>query len=261
MPAAAERPAPIGAGEPAPFEVVNPTGTARLLLTCEHASNRVPAAIPLGIASADLASHIGYDIGAAAVTRRLSALLDAPAILSGYSRLVIDCNRPAGSAESIPAAVAGIAIPANAHVSPADRIAREASFLRPFHDEISAMLARRDPDARHLLLSIHSFTPRLDGALRPWDVGVLQRRSPAIGTAMVDGFARAGMISIANQPYQIDDETDLTIPLHGEQAGREAILIEIRQDRLRTIAEADHWAGRIAAVLEAIAPDIKGTCP
>lgn len=244
--------------DPPAVEIINIGGTAPFLLTCEHASNRVPTAMQLGITSADLASHIGYDIGAAAVTRRLSALLDAPAILSGYSRLVIDCNRPAGSAESIPAAVAGIVIPANAHLSPADRREREASFLRPFHDAISEILARRDPASRHLLLSIHSFTPRLDGAWRPWDVGVLQRRSPAIGAAMVEGFARAGMRSVANQPYQIDDETDLTIPLHGEQAGRDAILLEIRQDSLRTTAEADHWAKRIAAVLDAMAPDIKG---
>ncbi len=244
--------------DPPAVEIVNIDGAAPILLTCEHASNRVPITIPLGVSSTDLASHIGYDIGAAAVTRRLSALLDAPAILSGYSRLVIDCNRPAGSAESIPATVAGIFIPANARLSPADRREREARFLRPFHDEVSAMLARRDPDSRHLLLSIHSFTPRLDGALRPWDVGVLQRRSPAIGAAMVEGFARVGMKAVANRPYQIDDETDLTIPLHGEQAGRDAILIEIRQDGLRTIAEADRWAERIAAVLSAMEPDVEG---
>lgn len=235
----------------AAVEIVNPNGKAPILLTCEHASNSVPEGISLGVSPCDLESHIGYDIGAAAVTRRLAELLDAPAILSRYSRLVIDCNRPLPSSESIPDTVAGIIIPGNRDLPEAQREQRARLYFQPFHDAVAEMLAQRDPDGDHLLVSIHSFTPRLANVERPWDVGILQRQSPATGEAMVAAFRQAGVNAISNQPYQIEDETDATLPLHGEAWGRPAVLVELRQDKLGSVAGIETWAARTVAAVRA----------
>lgn len=242
-------PVPVPAFEA--VEIINEAGSAPILLCCEHASNHVPDGIRLGVTDADLETHIGHDIGAADVTRRLSELLDAPAVLSHCSRLVIDCNRPLASAESIPAEVAGIPIPGNHRLPDSERQRRAAHYFEPFHASVESLLTQRDPNATHLLVSIHSFTPRLLDEVRPWDVGVLQRRSPAAGEAMVKAFRETGVTCAANQPYQIEDETDATIPRHGEAQGRSAVLIELRQDGLATQAEIEIWAQRTAAAIRA----------
>jgi predicted N-formylglutamate amidohydrolase len=92
----------LGSDEPPPVELVNDGGRSSAVLVCDHASNRVPQQLgTLGLDAAQLADHIGWDPGAAEVARRLSTLLDAPLVLSGYSRLVIDCNRPLRSTGSI----------------------------------------------------------------------------------------------------------------------------------------------------------------
>ena len=114
-------PALLGDDEPAPFELINEGGLGNLVLVCDHASNRVPARLAnLGLTRLQLASHIGWDSGAAAVSRRLSARLDAPLVLSNYSRLVIDCNRWPAAVDSIPASSDGIVIPGNVALSEED---------------------------------------------------------------------------------------------------------------------------------------------
>ena len=85
----------IAADEPPAFELVNPNGRGRAILTCDHASPRIPRRLGnLGLAAADRLRHVAWDIGTAALARRLARILDAPLVLSGYSRLVVDCNRP-----------------------------------------------------------------------------------------------------------------------------------------------------------------------
>ena len=115
-----------------------------LLLTCDHASKDVPHALKqLGLAPAELQRHIGWDIGAAAVTRRLAPLLDAPAILAGYSRLVIDCNRDPGDPSSIPEASDGTAIPGNHGLGAEERALRHAAIFAPYHGAIEDGLETR----------------------------------------------------------------------------------------------------------------------
>ncbi|NUO52956.1 MAG: N-formylglutamate amidohydrolase, partial [Polyangiaceae bacterium] len=119
--------------EPAAFEVVNPAGVSRYLLLCDHASHRMPRTLgTLGLPEAERLSHIGWDIGAADVARELSSMLDAPLVLSGYSRLAIDCNRPPGAAASIPAITCEIAVPGNSDVSGMERDQREAELFWPY---------------------------------------------------------------------------------------------------------------------------------
>src|SRR5262245_26766261 len=148
--------------EPPPVEIVHPHAASRVVLVCDHASNRVPEALgSLGLSASDLATHIGWDIGAATVARHLSTLLDATLVLSGYSRLVIDCNRPVQVPGAIPEVSGGVAIPGNAGIDAAAREARIRTFWHPYHSTIAGLL---DARARAhggdvVLLSIHSFTP------------------------------------------------------------------------------------------------------
>lgn len=241
--------------EPAPVEVANAGGTGLFALVCDHASNRVPRGLrQLGLTTAELATHIAWDPGAAGVARRLSRQLDAPLILTGYSRLVIDCNRPPGAASSIPAVSAGIAIPGNAGIDPAAAAARADALFRPYHRAVAQMLdARRArPSA---LLSIHSFTPDYPGQQRPWHVAVSYNRDRRLAGLLLAALAAEPALVIGdNRPYAVSDAEDYTIPVHGERRGLPHALIEIRQDGVADEAGIAAWADRLAAACGRIAP-------
>lgn len=245
----------LAADEPAGFEVVNADGTGSAVLLCDHASNRLPRWLgALGLSAAALADHIAWDPGAAAVARRLSDLLHAPLVLSGYSRLVIDCNRPLDSPESIPAQADGVPVPGNRMLTPGDRALRVASVFHPYHRKISDVLDRR-ADKPSLLLSIHSFTAVLAGHLRPWSIGFAYGRDRRFAALMLDAIKRdAGLVVGDNQPYSVDDTTDYTIPTHGEARGLPHVLVEIRQDRLANPADAALWAMRLAKAFNRVEP-------
>ena len=156
--------------------MINPDGKASVVLVCDHASNRIPANLDqLGLGSVELSQHIAWDIGAAPVARLLAERLDAPAVLAGYSRLVIDCNRPPGDPTSIAQVSDGIIVPGNLHLDDAAAEARSNEVFWPYHHAITQMLAQR---WRHgngrtpALVAIHSFTPVLNGFRRPWQLGV-----------------------------------------------------------------------------------------
>ncbi len=137
----------LGPDDPPPFEILHPAGRAPLLIICDHASRAMPRALGrLGLDETLLMRHIGWDIGAAEVTRRLAALLDAPAVLCGYSRLVIDCNRGLGDPTSIPEESDGVAVPGNTGLTPAARVARVDGIFRPYHAAIEAQpYSAREP--------------------------------------------------------------------------------------------------------------------
>jgi predicted N-formylglutamate amidohydrolase len=180
------------------------------------------------------------------VARRLSARLDAPLVLSGYSRLVIDCNRPLRSAGSIPEQSAGVPVPANRGLTPAAREERIQALFRPYHDAIDRLL---DARARRptVLLDIHSFTPVLDGRARPWHIGVSHGRDPRLAALLLAALANGGDLTLGdNAPYPIEDDIDYTVPVHGEARGLPCVMIEIRQDGLRTPEQAAAWAARLA---------------
>lgn len=233
--------------EPEPFEVVNADGAGPWVLVCDHASQRVPRALgTLGLPRARLADHIGWDPGAAAVARGLAARLDAPLVLSGYSRLIVDCNRPPGSPESVPEASCGVPVPGNRRLSAAQRAARRSTFFEPYHAAIEAVLDARD-NAPTLFLSVHSFTPELDGTPRPWPVGICSYRVPVLALALVAALRAAGVAPVGvDQPYAIDAAHDYGVPVHGEGRGLPSAMVELRQDELRTAAGVDAWTGRLA---------------
>jgi predicted N-formylglutamate amidohydrolase len=237
----------LGADDPPAVEIVRSAARGSAVLVCDHASRRIPKRLgTLGLDAVQLADHIAWDPGAADVARRLSAHLDAPLVLSGYSRLVIDCNRPLRSRESIAEESAGVPVPGNRGLTPEEREIRTGALFRPYHDAIGRLLDGRTHRPT-LLLSIHSFTPLLDGRPRPWHIGVSYGRDRRLAALLRGTLSQDRALMVGdNEPYPIEDDIDYTIPVHGEARGLPSVMIEIRQDELRTPAGAATWAARLA---------------
>ncbi len=236
---------------PAPVEALNGDGASDIVLLCEHASNFIPAEYAgLGLTPQDLSRHIAWDPGAAEVTRRLSALLDAPAFLGTTSRLLIDLNRPLDAASSIVTRSEATDIPGNADVDRLERDHRARRIFRPFHTAISRMLDHRQHDGRPVrLVSIHSFTPVFLDVPRPWHGGVLFDRAEAFGRSVVEHLQQAGLTVEANVPYTSSRTEDFAVPIHGDDRGIPAILIEIRNDLIGDAAGVEAWAWRLSEAL------------
>ncbi len=242
----------LHADEPPAVSVARRHGVSPLFLTCDHASNRIPRRLDsLGLQAPRLQSHIAWDIGAAGVARGLSERLDATLVVQNYSRLVIDSNRRPEAPDSIPSVSENTEIPGNRNLHPAQARARVDEILAPYHDGITRHLdARRRRRRASVLVAVHSFTPVYDGSARPWHLGVLYNRDPRLPHIMLDLLAGADHLVVGdNQPYQIGDLTDYTIPAHGEARGIAHVELEIRQDLIATEAGQAAWADRLADVL------------
>lgn len=239
--------------EPAAFELFNAEGKGSAVLVCDHAANRVPRQLhELGLDEVRLADHIAWDPGAAAVARLLAAHLDAPLVLSAYSRLLIDCNRPLHSPQSIAERSDGVAVPGNLALSQEHRQARIDAVFHPYHDAIERLLDLRGKQPT-LFISVHSFTPVLDGEPRPWHVGVSWYRDRRFARLLFDALAHSDDIVVGdNQPYPIEEAFDYTIPQHGARRGLPSAMIEIRQDGIRTEASVQAWAARLASAYRRI---------
>ena len=244
----------LDADDPPPFAVEHAAGSSPYVLTCDHASRRLPSRLErLGLSEEQLESHVAWDIGAAEVARRLASTLDAFLIMTNYSRLAIDCNRPPGSADSIIAMSERTGIPGNRNVTSDEARARESALFHPYHDRIRAELdARRARKQPAVLLALHSFTPVFHGVERPWHAGLLYGRDARLGRVLLELLrAQPGLDIGDNQPYAVSDRTDYAIPVHGERRGIPNAGLEIRHD---LIADADGqagWAARLAPLLEA----------
>ncbi|RWE42762.1 MAG: N-formylglutamate amidohydrolase [Mesorhizobium sp.] len=237
---------------PGAVEVLNEHGLSDIVLLCEHASNHMPAQYrQLGLDASHLQRHIAWDIGAAEVTRLLSARLDAAAFLSGYSRLLIDLNRPLGSSGSIPVLSEDTDIPGNVGIDAAERNRRAEIMFSPFHERVSALLDCRAAEARPTrIVTIHSFTPVFLGVARPWHAGVLHAHAADLAAAILSGLRADPALNVAaNVPYVISRDADYAVPIHGDDRGIPAVLIEIRQDLLSTWSGIEEWADRLAAAL------------
>lgn len=235
---------PEGPSAARPAEMLNLSGRSGLLLVCDHASNHVPAVLAqLGLAQSRLEEHIGWDIGAAGLTRALAAKLDAPAVLAVNSRLVIDCNRAEDAADLIAAVSDGVVIPGNTNLSPADRTERVQTFHTPYHDAIDAA-ARPDLSA---MVSIHSFTPHMRGEDRPWHVGLLFDQDDRLARRLQTELAQeAGLIIGMNAPYAPSDGVYYTLERHAVARGLLNVMIEVRNDLLSTATAISAWADRLA---------------
>ena len=241
--------------DPPAVELCHSEGQAPVLLTCDHASRQVPQSLKnLGLASEALARHIGWDIGAADVTRRLAPLLDAPAILAGYSRLVIDCNRRPDDPSSIPRESDDVEIPGNANLSDAQRRTRREALFDPYHGAIAAWIAaRRAKGVAPAVISLHSFTPVMKGAERPWHIGVLWDGQGRIAIPLLDALQiEPDLIVGDNQPYSAREPVGYTQRHHAFEPGLPHVAIELRQDLIADDQGAAEWAERLARLLNPI---------
>lgn len=232
--------------------VLNADGRSAFLLVADHAGNRIPRALgDLGLDAAERERHIAWDFGIAGVCRSLSARLDATLVHQNYSRLVIDCNRPPGTPQSIPEASDGTLVPGNRGLDAAERRRREAEIFHPYHARIAAELERRKATGRPaVLIAMHSFTPVFDGLRRPWHVGVLHGRDSRLAHALLGVLRHEDGLTVGdNEPYDVSDATDWTIPVHGEQGGILHAGIEIRQDLIAGADDQAAWGARLAGLL------------
>lgn len=220
----------------------------RLLIVADHASAHVPPGIALGLEPALLATHIAIDIGVAALGAALAERLACPAILGGASRLVIDLNRELDSPALIPAASDGHAIPGNAALDPAARAARVDRIWHPYHARIASRIAARRPS---LLLSLHSFTPRLasrPSELRPWHVGILYNQDDRAARIAIPLLEAARIVTGDNLPYS-GRSLNATMNRHGEATGTPYLGIEVRQDLIGDGGGVAHWAATLAGIV------------
>ena len=239
---------------------LNPGAASPFLLLGDHAGREIPASLgDLGLPQAERARHIAWDIGVAGLGALLSRALDAPFLRQRFSRLVIDCNRDPARADAIPEVSDGAEIPGNRALTPAARQARVAEVAEPYHAAIAAELDRRA--ARGLpttLISLHSFTPRMDGSDRPWRFGVLHagdsRYSRAV-LARLRAKLDAALVG-DNQPYRMD-EVDFTVPRHAGPRGLDYLELEVRQDLIAEPAGQVEIAAIVARILPLALDDVR----
>ena len=236
-----------------PVERIEGAADAGVLFLCDHASNALPSAYEtLGLPETQLARHIGYDIGAAFVTRRLAACFHAPALLTTYSRLLIDPNRGADDPTLVMRLSDGAIVPGNAAVDGCEIDRRIEGYWKPYRRAVAEMIgAMSSGGTTPAVVSVHSFTDAWKGMPRPWEIGILWDTDARFAVPLMDGLRDAGFTVGDNEPYDgalRGDTLDEEVTRHG-LAG---LLIEVRQDLIRERAAAESIADRIAGVLRPV---------
>jgi predicted N-formylglutamate amidohydrolase len=233
-------------------ELFNIEGGAPVLVLCDHAGRWVPAELDdLGLPESELARHIGWDIGSADVARRLARLLDAPAVLCHVCRLVVDPNRKPGDPSSMPRVSDGTLVPANQDLGPEQVRSRHARFFVPYHRAVARQIARlRRRHGVPVIISVHSFTPRLADVWRRWDVAVLWDTDARLAAPALAGLRRDPALRVGdNEPYSGRFPVGYSIPFHAARPRLPHVTFEVRQDLIDTRAAAEAWAERLAGVL------------
>jgi len=225
-----------------------------VIVLCDHASNRIPPEYEnLGLPPGELARHIAWDIGAEGIARALARRLDAPAIISRFSRLLIDPNRGEDDPTLVMRISDGAVIPGNAHVDSAEIARRKARFHKPYDDAISATIARFRAGGIHpALVSIHSFTPVWRGLKRPWHAAILyDPRDADFSRHVLDALAvDENLVIGGNEPYKGGLSGD-TMDRQGFAKGLRHVLVEVRQDLIFHDQGQEDWARRIGQAIRA----------
>ena len=241
--------------EPQPVHVERADSESPFVFACDHAGRRVPRALgDLGLAPEQFERHIAYDIGIDPVARQLAAAFEAPLVAQRYSRLVIDCNRPTHVPASIPTISDATPIPGNRGIGPAEREARIEALFRPYHDALESILeARARAGVPTILIAMHSFTPVYNGAARPWRLGLLYDRDARLAASMLKILNDEAAPYIGDKlPYAVSEETDYTLPVHGERRGLLHAGLEIRQDQIDERAGQTAWATWLGLLFERV---------
>jgi len=233
-------------------QTLRPQGGGQIVLLCDHASNHIPAELhQLGLPASELDRHIAWDIGAAGVTAALSEIFDAPAILCNTSRLVIDCNRQLNTVDLIPATSDGTVIPGNLHLSETARALRIERWFHPYHQAIEVVLQERAARGiPSVLVAIHSMTASLAGVARPWQIAISSHLDRRIAEPVLAALRRPGDLIVGdNQPYDVDPETDYSLPFHALRRGLPHVQVEFRQNEISDATSQYRWAQRFAQAL------------
>ncbi|MEN8656829.1 N-formylglutamate amidohydrolase [Marivita sp.] len=234
-----------------PFFVHGENRSSRWLITCDHATNTVPPDLggTLGLPEADMARHIAFDPGAAGVTRALADALGGTAILSNFSRLVIDPNRGEDDPTLLMRLYDGSVIPGNRNADAAEKARRLDAYYRPYHDALNALAARREDT---VIVAVHSFTRQLKSRpSRPWHVGILHAYDSRLSDPLIISLeAEPDLVVGRNEPYPGHLPGD-AIDRHALHHGRQNTLIELRNDLIATEATQTAWGERLAPLLQA----------
>lgn len=247
----------LSAQEPPPFRLENGAGRGKCLIVCDHASNRVPQSLHnLGLTRSQLGKHIAWDPGTEDIGRIISTALNAPAIFANYSRLVADVNRGAETKECILPVSDRIVVPGNTRLARKARKARIDEIFTPYHRAVAERVNRfLGKKIIPVIISIHSFTPRINGKSRPWHIGVLWNHEEEIATRLVENLRLRNprLVVGANEPYSLKQSnlSKNTIGTHAESRGLPYIIVEFRQDLVKTPEKAAKWA---QIFLEALTP-------
>ncbi len=235
------------------IEIFNARGAAPVLVICDHGNHQVPAPVgDLGVSEELLRLHIGWDIGAADTARALALRLDAVAIINHVSRLVIDANRRPYIETSIPPVSDGCVIPGNHDLSPEQVRERIRDYFLPYHRMVARHLgAFRRRGVVPVLIAIHSFTSRLNGEDRPWQIGILWRSDQRLSAPAIDWLrGHTDLIIGDNQPYSGMKDFGYSITFHGQRTRLPHLMIEIRQDEIETLENAERYAEVLASSLK-----------
>ncbi len=234
-----------------PVHEDNAASNSPFLLTSDHYGRLIPATLgDLGLPAGEMTRHIAWDIGIAGVADALSQHLGAHLIAQRYSRLVIDCNRPPDVPSSIPRISESTVIPGNEAITREAALMRQQAIFDPYHRRIAEVIdARQRASIPTVLVSLHSFTPVYAGITRPWHIGTLYHRDTRLPPLLLKMLrAEADLVVGDNEPYAVSDETDYTIPVHGERRDLMNTGIEIRQDLIAEPSGQMEWADRLARI-------------
>jgi len=216
-----------------PFEIVNEKGSGPVVIVCDHASNDIPAELDdLGVGEFDLRRHIAWDIGAEPIARWLADAFEAPAILCGTSRLVIDCNRQLADPTLIPSKSDGTPVPGNRDLNAVQRAQRISAYFDSYHGACRKVIdAKCASGRRPLFVSVHSMTDRMNGSFRPWEISLSSdSRRRATDPALAMLRAAEGVVIGDNQPYDMNPAEDYSTPEHALSRGLDYLQVEFRQD-------------------------------
>ncbi|CAN1535203.1 COG3931 Predicted N-formylglutamate amidohydrolase [Rhabdaerophilaceae bacterium] len=243
------------------FEIIGGDNRHGLIILCDHASSLIPVEFDnLGLPPAELARHIAYDIGAEAVSRTLARHFGCPAVLSRFSRLLIDPNRGEDDPTLVMRIADGAIVPGNTRISMTEINHRITRFYRPYDDAIARTIsAMRAGGVTPVILAVHSFTPEMKGTQRPWHVTVIWDFDPRLNCALLRSLEQDRTLIVGeNEPYRGGYRGD-TLDRHVMHAGLAHALVEIRQDLIATPGDAESWGERLGHHLAPLLslPDIR----
>lgn len=244
----------LSPADPPPFVVTRAHAASDFVIVCDHAGRTIPQSLgSLGLTNEELSRHIAWDIGIADTGRELAERLDAFLITQTYSRLVIDCNRPPESPQSIVTLSERTPVPGNQNIAAADAERRRREIFDPYHQRIREELDRRTQLGRPtILIALHSFTPVYMDVARSLHAGVLYNRDTRYAHAVLEQLRAEPDLRVGdNEPYRASEATDYALVVHGERRGLLCVELEVRQDLIVDALDHERWAERLARVLKA----------